>query len=473
VSKDSIRAKIDEAKVDAEALLKSNKVSPETGAVIKSLILVIDIIAAVFLEKKTRKNSSNSGLPPSKNNGPNGNRNNGSGQRVDLGQSASNVQHSETSETTTPGSCSKCDEDLSGVKVTGTDERQKIDVLYEVVTHTVVAEVKVCPSCGHTNKGSFPQGMDGKIQYGDTVKAMVINFLCVQMMSLQRLQEHMMSIMGRSLSQAIMLKYLLQFSNSLKRWEEEQISALLKCKFIHCDETSVRIDKVNWWVHSYSSGNITLKLVHRHRGREGIEEIGIIPKYEGILIHDCWASYLSYDNTGHALCGAHLLRELKFIEESNGYAWATKLKKILQDALELVNSRAARRTLTKQEYKSLQSRYRNALTRGLGEMPAFPEKSGARGRTKKTDAQNLWERLWKYEESVLMFARVKEIDFTNNRAERDLRVSKVKQKVSGCFRTHEMAVAFYRISSYVKSMKYRGYSSMEAIMLALQDKIPS
>jgi hypothetical protein len=315
--------------------------------------------------------------------------------------------------------------------------------------------------------------MDGKIQYGDTVKAMVVNFMCVQMMSLQRLQEHMMSIMGRSLSQAIMLKYLLQFSASLKQWEEEQIIALFNCKFIHCDETSVRIDKVNWWVHSYSSGDITLKLVHRHRGKEAIDEINIIPRYTGILIHDCWASYLSYDNTGHALCGAHLLRELKYTEEADGYAWATKLKLILQDALGVVNSRPGKRILTQQEYKSLQSRYRNALTRGLSEMPAFPEKSGAKGRTKKTDAQNLWERLWKYEDSVLMFARVKEIDFTNNRAERDLRVSKVKQKVSGGFRTHEMAVAFYRISSYVKSMKYKGYSSMESIMLALQGKIPS
>ncbi len=202
----------------------------------------------IFLEKKPRKNSSNSGLPPSRNDGSNGNRNKGSGDRADLGQAASNVQHAETSETTTPETCSKCDDDLAGVKVTGTDERQKIDILYEVVTHTVIAEVKVCPNCGKSNKGSFPEGMDGKVQYGDTVKAVVINFMCVQMMSLQRLQEHMMSIIGRSLSQAIMLKYLLQFSVSLKKWEEEQITALYNCKFIHCDETSVRINKINWWV---------------------------------------------------------------------------------------------------------------------------------------------------------------------------------------------------------------------------------
>jgi transposase len=228
--------------------------------------------------------------------------------------------------------------------------------------------------------------MDGKLKYGDAVKAMVINFLVVQMMSLQRLQEHLMSIMGRSFSQAIMLKYLFQFSNSLKDWELSQVNGLLASNHIHCDETSVRINKANWRVHSYSSGEITLKFFNRHRGREGIDEIGIIPKYSGTLIHDCWASYLSYANTDHALCGSHFLRELKFIEDSNGYSWATKLKKILQEAAELVSSRAGKRVVTKKEYKSLQSRYRNALTRGLAEMPPFSENNGARGRTKKTDA---------------------------------------------------------------------------------------
>lgn len=473
MNKESIRLKINEAKKDAELLLNKKNVGSETAAVIKSLILVIEIIVAVLLEKKVRKNSSNSGLSPSQNNGSNGNRNKGSGERAGLGNSANNVRQVETSETVRPENCTKCDADLDGAKVKGREERQKIDILYEVVTHKVISEQKNCPDCGHVNKGKFPVGMDGKLQYGDTVKAMIINFIVVQMMSLQRLQEHLMSIMGRSLSQAIMLKYLFQFSVSLKNWEITQIEKILKCGHIHCDETSVRINKVNWWIHSYSSGDITLKFVSRHRGREGIEEIGIIPKYSGTIIHDCWSSYLSYENTDHSLCGAHLLRELKFIEDSNKYLWASKLKKILKDALELVNSRPSRMTLTKVEYKRLQSRYRNTLTRGLSEMPPFPKKNGEKGRTKKTDAQNLWERLDKYEDFVLKFAKVKEVDFTNNRAERDLRISKVKQKMSGCFRTQEMAFAFNRISSYLMSMRYRGYSSTEAIMLAMQGEIPT
>jgi hypothetical protein len=205
VKNDSIREKINSAKEDDEALLKSKEVSPEIAEFIKSLILVIDVISVVFLEKKTRRNSSNSGLPPSQNKGSNGNPNTDKGQRGGLGQSTSNVQHSETSEITTPESCSKCLEDLTNVNLTGKYERQKIDILYKVVTHTVVTEIKVCPICGTFKKGGFPDGMDRKVQYGDTVKAMIINFLSVKMI-LQRLQEHMMSIMGRSLSKAIMLK---------------------------------------------------------------------------------------------------------------------------------------------------------------------------------------------------------------------------------------------------------------------------
>jgi len=448
-------------------------VPPEARFFIRSMLSMLDIIVAVLLEKKTRKNSSNSGLPPSQNNGSNGNRNKGSGDRAGLGSAAANTRQVETKEITSPDECAKCGEDLGEVKATGREERKKIDIIYEIVTHTVVAEIKKCPSCKHTNKGSFPEGVDGEIQYGDGIKAAIINYLVVQMMSLQRVQEHLMGLVGRSLSQAIMLKYLWQFSEGLREWEEQQIKKLLSCKVIHCDETSTRVNKVNWWVHSYSSGEITLKFLHQGRGTAAMEDIGIIPRYGGVLIHDCWASYLSYENTGHALCGGHLLRELKFIEQSCSYKWATKVKKILQEAAKRVASRPGKRVLNKQEYKRLQSRYRNALTRGLEEMPSFPEKSGKRGRTKCTDAQNLWSRLNKYEDSVLMFARIKEVDFTNNRAERDLRISKVKQKMSGGFRTEEMARVFYRISSYVKSMRYKGYSSIEAISLAMQGKIPA
>lgn len=473
MSKESIRKKIDEAKEKAQKALGRKGVSPDLVIAVESLLLLIEILATLFLEKKIRKNSSNSGLPPSQNFGSNGNRNNGTNERPDKSNLIENITASETSETLTPVECLKCGEDLAPVKVVRTEERKKIDILYEVVTHTVVSEVKKCPDCGHINKRNFPKGMDGLIQYGNGIKTMIIDFLCVQMMSLQRVEEHLNGLLRRVISQAIMLKYIYQFNESLENWEKEQIENILKYKVMHCDETSSRVNKKNFWVHSYSSGDITLKFVHEERGMNAINDIDIIPRYGGVIVHDCWASYLAYDNVEHALCGSHLLRELKFIEDLNKFSWATRMKKLLQKSAIICNKRKKKRKLTESENKKLVKNYKKILQDALTEMPKFPMPTGKKGRVKHTDAQNLWLRLEKHEYSVLMFARETDVDFTNNRAERDIRVSKIKQKNSGGFRTLEMAKAFYRISSYIKTMRYKGYSSLEAISLALNGKIPA
>lgn len=473
MSKESIRKQIDKLKSDSTALLSSRQMSDEIRVFISSMMAIIDIIVAVLLEKKTRKNSSNSGLPPSRNNGSNGNRNIGNvSDRDKKGSQLSNTRAVNTAETVSPAKCSDCSADLTGAKVKKIEERKIIDIIYEVTTHTIASETVKCPDCGTVNKGKFPSGIDGKIQYGMGIKATIINYLIVQMMSLERVQEHLMGVIGRFISQAVMLKYIAQISDSLQDWEEKQIERLLSCPAIHCDETSIKINKENQWIHSYSYGNITLKIVHQKRGTEAMDEINIIPRYGGILVHDCWGSYLSYAKSTHALCGSHLLRDLKFVEDATGDKWATKMKKLLLDAAKLVAKRKVRK-LTKKEYERLQSRYRNCLTRAEQELPPFPEQNNKRGRIKHTDAQNLWIRMKKYEDSILMFAVIREVEFTNNRAERDLRMSKVKQKVSGCFRTVDYAKHYCRISSYIQSMRYRGYSAFEAIMLVFQGKIPS
>lgn len=471
MSKESITNKINEAKEKTKIALSKKGISPEIKAAVESLIMVIDILIAIFLEKKTRKNASNSGLPPSRNNGPNGNRNKFAGDRKKLGEQIKNTRNIELKETTSPLECINCNENLTKTTVLKTEERKKIDIIYEVVTTTVTAEIKECPNCGMINKGPFPQDMTGPIQYGIGIKAMIINFSIVQMMSLERIQEYLKGLIGNFISQAIMLKYISQLSDALEEWEKRQIEKLLLLPAIHCDETSMRVDKVNYWIHSYSAKDITLQFIHANRGTEAIRDIGIIPRYGGILIHDSWASYLTYKHVDHGLCGSHLLRELKFVEDSTKQKWATKMKKLLQTASETVGDRSKRRTLNKLEYKTLQSKYRNILTRGLDELPTFPKKNSKRGRIKHTDAQNLWLRLSEHEESVLRFARSKDVDFTNNRSERDLRSSKLKQKVAGCFRTLEYAKHFCRISSYLKSMRYRGYSAFESICLLLQGNI--
>ena len=202
-----------------------------------------------------------------------------------------------------------------------------------------------------------------------------------------------------------------------------------------------------------------------------IEAIGVIPRYGGVVIHDCWASYLAYDHCGHGLCGSHLLRELVFVIDANGYAWATNMKRLLQETCAKVSKRK-RKKLTKTEYTNLQKRFRNILTRGEKELPPIPPRqNGKRGRIAKSDAHNLWERMKQYEEAVLLFAKASHVSFTNNRAERDLRMSKVKQKASGCFRTSRYAEAYCRISSYLQTMANQGYNPLVAIQMALSGQI--
>ena len=190
-----------------------------------------------------------------------------------------------------------------------------------------------------------------------------------------------------------------------------------------------------------------------------------------MIIHDCWASYLAYEHCGHGLCGAHLLRELTFVVEANGYAWAKNMKRLLQQTCQKVAQRK-HKTLSPREYKNLQKRYRTILTRGKRELPPIPARqNGKPGRVAKSDAHNLWERFKQHESAVLLFARDPHVAFTNNRAERDLRMSKVKQKVSGCFRKPQYAAAYCRISSYLQTMANRGYNPLVAIQIALSGQL--
>ena len=469
MSKESIRKQIEKAKKNAERILKDTKIPKECAIVIRSLLSLLEIIMVVLLEKKTRKNSSNSGLPPSSNFVSNGNRNKDKtgGDKKTVGKQLENSRTTREEKTLSPKECSNCGRGLDDMDAIKTDKRKLIDIVYEVKEVELTAETKQCPDCGEKSKADFPEGFDGKVQYGNGIKAAIINFVTFQMMSLGRVQEHFKGLLGRRISQASMLKYMAQVSFSLKEWEKRSARELLSAKVIYVDETGHRVSGKNYWVHSYSSRDIVLQFIHQHRGREGIDEIGILPKCDGIIVHDCWSSYFAYSNADHALCNSHLLRELKFVEESTKHPWATRLKSLLKDAVLKVGEREEK-VLSAKSYQELVDNYRGILSEALLEIPEFPEKTGARGRTKQTEEQNLWDRLMDHESSVLMFARVAEVDATNNRAERDLRMTKVKRKVSGCFRSFEMAKHFCRIYSYLKTMRNKGYSSLQAINLALK-----
>jgi transposase len=469
LDKTSVREEVERLKSNFEQLTRDGKASPETQTLFNSLFLIIELILSIFLERQTRKTNKNSSIPSS---------------QTDKDETALPSPHTSTRRRHTSGTvdnhrcietvtvasvdtCDVCGTSLEAVACSGHERRTKIDIVFEKVVEHVDAEVKQCPECHTTLKGLFPADMPGPRQYGNGIKAYLINLMVGQMMPLGRTQALTESLLGERLSESTLLGAITRLHQALEPWEQQAIGRLGQQPALHVDETSLRVDGKNHWIHVYASGELTLKFLHPKRGKAAIEAIGIIPKYGGTIIHDCWASYLSYDDCTHGLCGSHLLRELTFVVESNDYSWARNMKRLLKQSAAQVAASPDKR-LDENQLAGLQKRYRTLITQGEKELPDIvPKSSGKGGRLAKSDAHNLWERLKRHEASVLLFAKESHVAFTNNRAERDLRMAKVKQKVSGCFRTVHYAHAYCRISSYLQTMANQGHNPQIAVQMAL------
>ena len=473
INRQSLRQEAERIKTGFQRLSADKKINPESTMLFESMLMLINLLIAIFLEKTTKKNNKNSSKPSSqteKDESSSTKPGTNSKGKSELDSTASNTRTLESVRTIEVTNCDRCGEDLTDIDCEYCERRTKIDIVFEKVVEHMDAEVKHCPECKSTVKGFFPDDMPGSLQYGNGLKAYIINLLVCQMVALNRVQKLVKTLIGELLSEATLLKFVFRLHLALAPWEATAIDRILNKPAMHVDETSLRVDKKNQWIHVYSAEDITLKFLHPKRGTEAIEGINIIPRYSGTIIHDCWSSYLGYDHCGHGLCGSHLVRELVCVIEANGYHWASNMKKLLLETCRKVSRRKKKR-LSKKEYFNLQKRYRNILTRGEKELPAIPPKpNGQRGRMAKSDAHNLWERLKEHESAVLLFAKKSEVSFTNNRAEQDLRMAKVKQKVSGCFRKEIYAQAYCRISSYLQTMANKGYNPLIAIQMALAGK---
>jgi len=473
VNKQSYRALCSGLKAQFAQLVAEEQVSPACMNLLLAFKEALALSEALFLEKTTKKTSKNSSKPPSQtgkdNSSLDAKGSKGKGKPED-DQMSANTRTTKKVTHIRVYTCDQCGASLKDTPCTCVEQFVKIDIFYEKVVEHFNREIKDCPKCHAQVKGKLPDDIKGPLQYGPGVKSLVISLLIGQMVPLKRAQGMLKTLLGNTISESTMLNYVMRLHEALEPWEQDAKAALLKQKCINTDETSMRVDKKNRWVHVYSSGHTTLKFLHHRRGIEAIEDINIIPRYGGVVVHDCWAAYFSYGQCSHGLCGSHLLRELTFVIDSNDYRWARNMKKLLQETCGYIN-RSENKRLSKKRYATLQRRYRNILTRGGAEMPAVIENTtGSRRRAAKSDAHNLLERLRKYEEAVLLFARKSYVAFTNNRAERDLRPAKVKQKISGCFREEKYAHVYCRISSYLQTAANKGINPLVAIQMALDGK---
>ncbi len=362
--------------------------------------------------------------------------------------------------------CQGCGASLENIEATEELARQLFDVEQPIVKCTEHrAEVKVCPSCQHSNVGQFPDHVTQPVQYGPNIKSFLVYLNQYQFIPYARVKEMFKDIFGHSISEGTLSNTIETAYNRLSSYAEVLKEALKNVPILGHDETSLRVSGTLRWLHVACTEFLTYYGLHKKRGKEAMDEIGILPNFKGSLIHDCWIAYFSYGKN-HGLCNAHLLRELLGIQEQSGHKWACEMEKLLLKIKKQVENNPIN-GLSQNQIASFERQYDSVLKRGFAEelktRPPDPPPKKTRGKPKQTKAKNLLDRLDKHRRYVLAFMYDPEIPFDNNQSERDGRMMKVKQKISGCFRSEEGGKRFCRIRSYISTSRKNGQPVFEAI----------
>jgi transposase len=361
--------------------------------------------------------------------------------------------------------CQGCGGDLSGSPIVESQSRQVFDLPEVPRLHCVEHWIqrRRCDGCGHLTSSAFPAEAKAPVCYGPRVRAMGIYLVSYQHLPYVRAAEILSDWAGATVSVGSLQAFVAEGAEGLEEFLEEVCCALGRSEIAHFDETGGRIDGELSWVHCASSERLTLYTVHAKRGCDGIDAAGVLPGFEGIAVHDGWAPYRVYENARHALCGAHHLRELVSAEEA-GQSWACAISALLLDVKDAVwhARQEGRDALDPDALGTVVDCYREIIAVGYEQNPDFRTDTGGR-RPKRTKAQNLLLRLDEREVEVLRFAHDFQVPFDNNLCERDLRMVKLQQKISGCWRTREGAERFLAIRSYLSSARKHGQRPAEVL----------
>ncbi|MEK4503813.1 IS66 family transposase [Bacillus sp. FSL R12-0069] len=358
--------------------------------------------------------------------------------------------------TYSPTYCTCCHTSLDHELVKGYRIRQVYDlppIQIEVTEHRV--EQKECPHCHAIEEAPFPSIASRPVQYGPNIKRLVPYLTHYQCLSLKRTKEFFQDCFGHSISEGTLINHTNSFSAQLQPFLQEVKEKILQSPVVHFDETGMRVEDKTQWLHTASTPEVTLQHIHQKRGKEAMDAGEILPSFSGIAMHDGWKSYDAYTDCRHVLCNAHLLRDLQGIIDSTGQKWAQQMQKFLTQALTL--KKQYKGSLPKAEQQNLFTVYQSILK----EQPVLSAEVKKKG--KQTPAQNLWNRFVKYADRILAFLEHPDIPFDNNQAERDIRMTKVKQKVSGTFRSKKGAESFCQIRSFMSTMKKQKQSVLQAI----------
>jgi transposase len=370
--------------------------------------------------------------------------------------------------------CSRCGASLAGVKADAYEMRQVFDlpekVELEVTEHQ--AEIKGCPQCGQIHRGEFPAGVNQETQYGPRVRAQMVYFNLYQYVPLKRTTEIMEDLYGQPVSEGAVVAAVMEAARGVTPVVEQVQEYLIRTEeAVHFDETGMHVGGLKW-LHSASTVLATFFAIHAKRGQAAMETIGIFPKRTGWCIHDYWKAYLRYQQAKHGLCGAHLLRELISLVENYLQGWAQTMINLLTETKQAVVTAKAlgQHALSPAQLADFRKQYDQILAEGLAANPPpqrTEEQIGKRGRIKQTPAKNLLDRLRDHPDMVLAFMYDFKVPFDNNQAERDIRMAKLKEKISGCFRSDDGSSAFCQVRSYISTAHKNGQPILNAIYLAL------
>jgi transposase len=370
-----------------------------------------------------------------------------------------------------PDQCQACQLELPFAYVVEARQVFDLPVLqFEMTEHHAMQAI--C-ACGHVHTAEFPADVRATVQYGARAQAAMVHLNQNHAVSVQRTAALMKDFFGLSVSQATILKAAQAGADILQPTVQGIGQAVARSGVAHADESGLRVAKTLHWLHVLATDTLTWMGCHPKRGSEAFEPLGLLQQFKGVLVHDGWIPYKSLE-CQHALCNQHHLRELTYLLEEQGQVWAGDMIELLthanhQDNLNCADGKAPRYASQKYqgEVRDLRTLYDAILVQAQAENPIAPP-TGKRGRTKQSKATNLIGRLIDYSDDVWRFMTQPDVPFTNNLAEQTVRMPKVKQKVSGCFRTSQGAQNYCAIRSYCATMHKQGANIFESLVAAFK-----